>query len=135
LTILGVGLLGTKHSLTAGGLRALVGVSILGVPVLVLSGHLAAGTMHEALSAELVVRHQEAIAAAIVGLLSAAAAGIAALIIWRTSYRVPVFAATGALVLGLGAVALVSFCLAVGMRCDPLGGVHLEPAAAARSVR
>jgi hypothetical protein len=136
LTILSVGLLAMNHSVTVGGLKALVGVSILAVPVLVLSGNLAAGTMHQSLPAELVVRHQEAIVAAIVGLLSAAAAGLAALIIWRTSCRVPLFAATGALVLGLGAVALVSLCLAVGMRCDRFGGVSVEqPSAAAKSVR
>ncbi|HEX7706003.1 MAG TPA: hypothetical protein VF701_06040 [Thermoanaerobaculia bacterium] len=136
LTVLSVGLLRMKYSVTVGGLTALAGVSIVGVPILVLSGNLAAGTMHHALPAELVVRHQEAIVAAIVGLLSAAAASIAALIIWRTSYRVPLFAATGALILGLGAAVLVSLCLAVGMRCDRLGGgVNLEPPSAARVFR
>lgn len=116
-----------RHSIdvTLAALAAFVLVGLISVPVF-LTGQSAVEFL-DAPRQAMLAEHKDAAIAAMVGLEAAAAVALAALFVWRTTHRFPMFPAVATLILGMAATALV-------VRAANLGGeiAHPETRATAR---
>jgi uncharacterized membrane protein len=141
LLLLAWGLLRCSIQVTLAALIGLVIVGLVAIPVF-LTGSIGEERFETLpqLSRELVQRHQDAAVAATVGLISAAAIAVAALIGWRSTRKLPRFAATAALIIGTAALVLAVRTATLGgqIRQNDLQGLNTmssplpEPLAATR---
>jgi hypothetical protein len=127
LLLLAWGLIRRSIRVTLAALVGLVMVGLVAIPVFLTGsvGEERFETLPQ-LSRELVQRHQDAAVAATVGLISAAAIAIAALIGWRSTRKLPQFAATAALIIGIAALVLAFRTASLGgqIRQNDLQGLN-----------
>jgi hypothetical protein len=130
LVLLAWGLVRRSIDVTVIGLVALVVVALITVPVF-LTGDDAEELVERlpGVSMEIAERHEDAALSAIIGIEATAAIALAALFVWRTTRRYPMFPTVAALVVGIAACVLI-------VRAAALGGQirHSEIRAAAAGI-